>query len=155
MSFIRDIPHINQHYHRRPYPTVSPRRQARISERRGSSSYPQWESSSPSKFQSLIFAWRYSWSYQICINARPRNEPKKKHYMLFKKVEKFWFLGVARQTETESSEGRLADQVLRYNPKDILQINFDWNVRACAILRVILSTIAKMNSFTLLKTSSN
>ena len=26
----------------RPYPTVSPRRQARISERRGSSSYPRW-----------------------------------------------------------------------------------------------------------------
>ena len=79
----------------------------------------------------------------------------KKHIMLYKKVEKFRFLGVARQTETESFEGRLADQVLRYNPKDILQINFDWNVRACAILRVILSTIAKMNSFTLLKTSSN
>ena len=26
----------------RPYPTVSPRRQARISERRGTSSYPRW-----------------------------------------------------------------------------------------------------------------
>merc|ERR1712158_71309 len=33
----------------RPYPTVSPRRQARISERRGSSSYPRWQS-----FDSLV-----------------------------------------------------------------------------------------------------
>merc|ERR1712203_844837 len=39
----------------RTYPTVSPRRQARISERRGSSSYPQWRS-----FDSLVSRARQS-----------------------------------------------------------------------------------------------
>ena len=43
----------------RPYPTVSPRRQARISERRGSSSYPRWAF----PFRFFLHFWTRSSSY--------------------------------------------------------------------------------------------